>query len=405
MLNAAIVRFKLSFVSLAFVSFVVGITLVALAADIMLTPILAIAYAGPAFILRMLASQQFWKIVLPREHSVVASRLDFDVDELTVAYATGFLPGALVSLSVEALIGSAITVVFYLDQQFFAAASQFGPGAAVATTTTTTTASEADSFAEIDGSGAGVLSSKPWFSASLRKTIAYCAFLFVTSFITTGLIEEAVRWTFSIRLCRFQQRLAEETSPRKIVMPRQLRKAPPQADSLDVAFVVKSDTKQLGVTDIDTDSQNNSTSSKRNFIFGAPESKPGDVIPKRKRKEDEELIPTRKRKEDPAPSNDSSESKTGVDVGEDTSDAQSLQTITGFVLFVAAYVFGGTATRVQSTKLLTGTVHSVVDRYSIGFSTIENILYAVTRRIQANSHDTTLVQVRVVTGVSRPQFT
>ena len=206
-----------SFVTLSFLSFLLGTVVVFSAfADANLLVVFAILLAVPVAYLRLVGTTAFWSKLVPLEQqasvlrsaqttSVSGTRsLSYDFDELVCAYAIGFLPGAAVAFSVEAFVGGAITLLFYLEDkllEFLGVLAQHIIG-----------------FGGVDGGGDGdgpeahgvsmeTGSFLPLdFWTSLRKTIGYLAFLFVTSFVTTGLVEEAVRWSLSLRMCYIKQK-------------------------------------------------------------------------------------------------------------------------------------------------------------------------------------------------------
>jgi hypothetical protein len=179
--------------------------------DTALFPVFALVVAAPVASLLFLGSRRFWRRFVPPEHhrAAVGAPLDWNADELIASYAIGLVPGAAVAFSVEAFVGAAITVLFYVDQQIVDKSADLlavdGPFAREVAGVGAGNGAHSSS-----GGSSGLaeqLLSDGRFLASLRKSAGYIAFLFATAFITTGLVEEAVRWTISLRMCHVKLRM------------------------------------------------------------------------------------------------------------------------------------------------------------------------------------------------------
>jgi hypothetical protein len=173
-----------SLFSLCFGSFVLGACVVLSAGDARRAPVLTVLFVMPLAFIRLLSSRTFWRAMLPPDqHAVAARPLTVDPDGIIIAYAIGFGPGAAVAFSVEAVVGSVVTLMYFLDQYLLDGGRSDASGA--------------------DSSS----SSSSWWvlPESVGKSIGYVAFLFVSSFVTSGLVEEAVRWSITLRMCSARQ--------------------------------------------------------------------------------------------------------------------------------------------------------------------------------------------------------
>eukprot|EP00750_Incisomonas_marina_P026795 INCI595.2.p1 GENE.INCI595.2~~INCI595.2.p1 ORF type:complete len:503 (-),score=64.88 INCI595.2:218-1726(-) len=348
---------RLSFVSLAFLSFLVGIAVVVALVDFWFLPVVVVDVCVPLVFLVLLSIPAFWERLVPSDQqpSLSTVQLAVSIDEMVFAYAIGFIPGAAIALSVEAFVGSLVTLLFYIDQQIFEHTSWW--------------------YRSVIGTSTGAGSSEIRFFpvagavlASLFKSVGYLAFLFVTSFVTTGLVEEAVRWTISLRLCHFKQhldrddnhsfRLGRDLKPLTQVQAQESNGGVSVASTRNSRRRRRSRKHQIrdpvGVPD-----HNGSSDGEHDADFSAPIK--GSVDRQRALGDNSgskhgAIIPLR-REGGSAPEDLTTRADRGPNGKGSSSVRRTLSGVIAMVHFVSAY--------------------------SVGFSTVENILYAVAQRMHS----------------------